>query len=75
MTGRKTFNVEDLKTHVNKRLRESTCTPAERLAMACVLEHVLFQTDNYNGYSHLATQCDDNGQLVSTGDDSRRRYW
>ena len=69
MATRKTVEVRKLVECVNDRLAVSTCSDRERLAMASVLEWVLFETETYAGYSYLAQP--------GTADfnESRRRYF
>jgi len=50
---RKTFSVEALKRKVNHRNKESTCVAATRDGWNSVLEDVLLETGNYNGFRYL----------------------
>ncbi len=49
---RKTIQVEWIRTEVNNMLAISTCSPAERDAMASVLTAILHHTDNYRGFNY-----------------------
>jgi hypothetical protein len=71
--ARKTIQVEAFRTRINGMLAESTCSPAERGAMATILESVLMDTGNYRGYRYIDAVYTDQGVLVS-GDPSRREY-
>lgn len=70
---RRTLRVDDLRAKVNAMLATSTCSPAERGAMATVLESVLHDTGNYRGFRYLDATFRD-GELIS-GDESRRAYY
>jgi hypothetical protein len=54
MASKKTFPVKQLVEKINYSLATSTCSDSERLAMASVLETVLFDTNAYAGFSYLA---------------------
>lgn len=71
---RKMFQVDALRTNVNSMLAGSTCSPAERIGMASVLESVLHDTGNYRGFRYLDAKFDENGVCFS-GDESRRGYY
>lgn len=74
MNKRKTFEIDDLKQMVNSRLKESTCSPDERFAMASILEDVLHRTGNYRGFTYLTPYPQD--ELARADfDDSRRFYF
>jgi hypothetical protein len=51
--ARKTVEVVEIKKLVNHMLEHSTCSPAERQAMAGVLERVLMFSGNYKGFNYL----------------------
>jgi hypothetical protein len=52
--GRKTFQVEDLKNIVNGICKDSSHEYAERRKGAMnVLEHILHETKNYQGFRYL----------------------
>ena len=51
---KKTISVEKLKDTINSCLANSTCEPEVRHGMIFVLEHVLFETGNYEGYKYLS---------------------
>lgn len=68
MRNRKTIEIKRLLEIVNQRLRNSTCSDAERDAMSSLLEQVLDETGNYAGYEVLELKgCERN--------DSRRWYY
>jgi hypothetical protein len=74
--SRKTFSVDELRTHVNQRLANSVCSPKERIAMASVLEWVLMQTNNYHGFGYLNVISPGNNiQPPVIDDESKRRYY
>ncbi len=51
--GAAKFDVEDFKKEVNRRNRESTCTPGARLGGNLLLEWVLNQSEGYRGFRYL----------------------
>ena len=52
--ARKTVNVQAVKDQVNHMLENSIDGfRAERIGMFSVLEDILFQTDNYRGFTYL----------------------
>ena len=51
--ARKTFDVEALKTEVNRRNQESTCNADKRAGWNSMLEEVLHSTGNYKGFGFL----------------------
>ena len=53
MSRRKTIEVSQLVAHVNESLRTSTDSPEVRLGMILLLDKVLFETGNYNGFRYL----------------------
>ena len=53
MARRKTLNVSTLVEEVNTMLRESTCSKDARLGMCAVLERMLHETGNYDGFRYL----------------------
>jgi len=53
MAKRKTYDVEKLRNIVNDMLAKSVCSSGERKSMQVILERVLMETGNYNGYSYL----------------------
>ena len=50
---KKTIKVTELKDNVNRMLAESTCSPEGRETMCTILERVLMDTGNYNGFRYL----------------------
>ena len=53
MAKRKTFCVEEFKQSINRMLAGSVISPEERKSMIIILEDVLMQTGNYNGFRYL----------------------
>jgi hypothetical protein len=53
MAKRKTFDVQEFKTSINRMLAGSVISPEGRKSMMIVLEDVLMQTGNYKGYRYL----------------------
>ena len=51
--SRKTFDGEKLKVEINRKNRESTCEAKVREGWNSMLEDILFQTGNYNGFGFL----------------------
>lgn len=49
----KTVRISILLTKVNKMLQESTCNPDVRKGMCVILETILHETNNYNGFYYL----------------------
>ena len=60
---RKTCNVEQLRNTVNEMLQNSTCSADTRQGMINVLEQVLHDTGNYNGFQYLGKEATPEGQL------------
>lgn len=50
---RKTLRVEDLRTQINRRLKDPSLTPEARLALASMLETVLMDAGQYRGFNYL----------------------
>ena len=67
MKLRKTTNVDDLRRMVNGMLAVETSTADGREALCVLLEAVLFQTKNYEGYKYLDTD-----EIAGNG---TRRYY
>lgn len=53
MRPKKTFNVENLRKKVNERNMRSTCDSKIREGWNDILEAVLHETGNYNGFNYL----------------------
>ena len=53
MKCRKTIDVNTLREHVNAFLAAEHTTPEGRLAVASLLETVLSETGNYEGFNYL----------------------
>lgn len=53
MKPRKTFDVEQLRLEVNRRNRESTCSPEVREGWNDILSTILMETNNYHGFGYL----------------------
>ncbi len=79
----KTFKVCDLIEEVNRINRLSTCDPAMRMGWNTLLEHVLVETGNWEGYRYLTSGGVPFGQLpgkeekdgkLTFPDESRRYY-
>jgi len=51
--ARKTLSVETLRSEVNRRNRESTCSPEVRQGWNSILESMLMATGNYRGFRFL----------------------
>jgi hypothetical protein len=49
----KTINVAKVKDRINELVAKSTCSPDIRQGALNVLEWMLHETDNYNGYKFL----------------------
>jgi len=50
--SRKTVNVRNLIEKVNHKNKVSTCDPLVRQGWNSLLEDILHQTDNYNGFNY-----------------------
>lgn len=50
---RKTIHVQELKEHVNMMLEKSKCSDDVRHGIARVMQHVLFETNNYRGFNYV----------------------
>lgn len=49
---RKTIDVIKLIEEVNRLNKESKCSPDQRMGWNCFLEHILHETNNYNGFGY-----------------------
>jgi hypothetical protein len=59
--ARKTFDVTAMREAVNRQLARPEVSEEYRKGMCSILEHVLHETGNYNGYNYvdwLAGGCD-----------------
>lgn len=85
MARRKTIAINTLVDDVNRMLRDSTCTADVRLGMCAVLENMLHETENYDGYQYLTADEVPRGHLPGIDrsktfeekrfpDESRRKY-
>lgn len=63
MAKRKTFDVDSFRNLINNMLAGSVCTAGERKSMLIILEHVLMETGNYNGYRYLSKEHVPEGHL------------
>jgi hypothetical protein len=52
--GRKTVNVNCLREAANNMLATSTSSPEFRLGICVMIEQVLLDSDNYNGFRYLS---------------------
>lgn len=75
MSKRKTFNVNDFKMWINERLTSDLLTPEHKRGLCNALDHVLHQTNNYNGYGY--SYIDDTRPCLDgkTGNDSVNPAW
>lgn len=60
---RKTFEVNNIRTKVNSMLADSICSPDGRIGMLHVLETILHETGNYEGFRYLEVTEVPAGQL------------
>ena len=51
--GRKTIEVNTVRTRVNAMLANPKVTEEERRGMCLVLEFMLYNTNNYNGFNYV----------------------
>ena len=76
--ARKTIEVEEVKNRANAFLAldsQGDSDPAFRCGVISMLEVVLFSTENYKGFSYLASEWDESkGELREGYDQTRRRY-
>jgi hypothetical protein len=72
--GRKTINVDLVKGKVNKLLSNPNIIMEEKLGIITMIEYVLHETDNYNGFMYLALN---NGEAPKLGTDewTERKYF
>ena len=49
----KTIKVEKVRTQINSMIAGSTCSPDGRQGMIQVLESILHESGNYNGFRYL----------------------
>ena len=80
---RKTIEVNKIIDFVNSRNKKSTCSKDTRIGWNELLEQIIMETDNYNGFRYLTFDDVEHGQLpgINYGrdkttfpDDSRRQY-
>lgn len=83
MAKRKTVSVEWLRERINRALavdapcqaiRDMTPEEAYRTAMSLVIEDVLFETGNYNGFSYNHVTRYDDGRAPDIHDETKRAY-
>lgn len=76
MSKRKTVSVSDLVETANRML---SVTPdawvGERWGISAFIESVLHDAERYAGFRYLDTELNDDGSLIDSYDDSRRRYY
>ena len=60
---RSTFRIRDAVQRVNLTLEQSTCAPAIRQGITLLLETMLHETGNYNGFGYLTAAEVPPGQL------------
>jgi hypothetical protein len=65
MKARKTIEVEKLKEMANRALLADHVTHQAKIAWCCMIEDVLFETGNYNGFRFIC----DNPETVNVDDD------
>lgn len=63
MAKRKTFEVDKFRNLINNMLAGSVCSAEERKFMLIILEHVLMETGNYQGYKYLGSDKVPEGHL------------
>jgi hypothetical protein len=77
--ARKTLTVTALRDKTNSMLAAEGSTPEGRIALAVLLESVLFETGNYHGFNYQASEKveDPQGERVLRKgyDDTRRVYY
>ena len=59
----KTISIADLKLTVNEMLSISTCSPEQRMGTIVLFEHILYTTDNYEGFAYLGKDSVPEGHL------------
>ncbi len=77
MAKRKTINVEWVKSRVDKMNRESSCEPKVREGWNHLLEEILMETENYNGFRYLnidEIRGDGPEKGHKVPDETRRKY-
>ena len=57
--GHKTIKVEELKTYINELLANKNICEAEKVGYCCLLERVLFDTNNYKGWNNIRDVAND----------------
>jgi len=71
--ARKTFEVEALKEHVNNMLKTNYWSKEQRIGMYLVLENVLHNTGNYNGFRYISNLEVGDGMLPGVRFDEETR--
>jgi hypothetical protein len=71
---RKTINVDLVKEKVNKLLSNPNIIMEEKLGVITMIEYVLHETNNYNGFMYLTLN---NGEAPKLGTDEwvSRKYF
>lgn len=57
--GHKTIKVEELKTYINELLANKKIAESEKVGYCCLLERVLFDTNNYKGWNNIRDAAND----------------
>jgi hypothetical protein len=72
---RKTINVDVVKTKANSLLANPNLVMEEKLGIITMIEHILHETDNYNGFRYL--KLDSDGSAPKLGSESwvERSYY
>ena len=73
--SRKTISVEKIKNKANELLANPDIIMEEKLGVITMIEFVLHETDNYNGFMYLILE--ENGSAPSLGTDGwvARKYF
>ncbi len=70
---RKTFDVKEFKEIINSRLALTTLTQTEKIGYCSILEQVLQETGNYQGFGYIAWENGGHDQWVADGRPDRSK--
>jgi len=73
--ARKTISVEKVREMANAFLANENTTADEREGVCALVESVLLETGNYQGFRYLDLKMDEDGNVECLGSGSRRYYF
>ena len=73
--SRKTISVEKVKSKANNLLANPDIIMEEKLGVITMIESILLETDNYNGFMYLKLEEDGSAPRPGTNDWVTRKYY